>query len=365
MRLLLILAFSLTCLLWAGAFAAQAGAQARQTVQIGANPLPVKVVVVTMFEHGELTGDRPGEFQFWVERMPLAQSFDFPLGAFELRYRDDGVLGICVAGGIANATASIMALGLDPRFDLRRSYWLIAGIAGGDPQDTTLGSAVWARHVVDGDLLYEIDGREIPAEWPYGMIPLGGERPAQSPADLETGWVMDNLHFALNPQLTQWAYDTTRSLTIADSPALREGRRAYTGFPRAQAAPNVMLGDTLASSTYWHGALMNQWANDWVRLYAGEGAEFVTTNMEDTGTLTALERLAAQGLVDDQRVMVLRTVSNFSIPPPGKAAAWSAIADYAGNGRPALESAYQVGSVVVEALLDGWQAYRDTIPGGQ
>jgi purine nucleoside permease len=29
--------------------------------------IPIKVVVVTMFEIGEDTGDRPGEFQAWVE----------------------------------------------------------------------------------------------------------------------------------------------------------------------------------------------------------------------------------------------------------------------------------------------------------
>ena len=368
MRQLGNLGTMLIILLWAAAVNAavpHSGSASGATAQIGAKPLPVKVVVVTMFEHGEVTGDRPGEFQFWVERMPLAQRFDFPLGAFPLQYRDDGVLGICVAGGIANATASIMALGLDPRFDLSHSYWLIAGIAGGDPEDTTLGSAVWARHVVDGDLLYEIDGREIPAEWPYGMIPLGGERPAQSPADLETGWVLDNVHFALNPQLAQWAYATTRPLQIPDSTELQAGRQGYQGFPAALQGPTVMLGDTLASSTYWHGVLMNQWANDWVRLYAGESAEFVTTNMEDTGTLTALERLAAVGRVDDQRVMVLRTVSNFSIPPPGKSAAWSATAEYAGSGRPALESAYQVGSAVVEALIAGWSRYRDNLPNAQ
>ena len=36
-----------------------------------AQAIPIKVVVVSMFEHGELTGDRPGEFQFWVDFMSL------------------------------------------------------------------------------------------------------------------------------------------------------------------------------------------------------------------------------------------------------------------------------------------------------
>lgn len=340
------------------AAAVSTGLQAQDQV-----PTPIKVVVVAMFEDGELTGDTPGEFQYWVERLPLPEELDFPLGPYPLRQNADGVLGVCTGGGIANATATIMALGMDPRFDLTQSYWLIAGIAGGDPQDATLGSAVWAKHVVDGDLLYEIDGREIPESWPYGMIPLGGERPAQTPSDIATGWTLDNIHFALNPGLAEWAYDQSKSVVIADQAALQSARAAYVGYPAAQAAPRVMLGDTLSSSTYWHGALLNEWANDWVRLYAGESAEFVTTNMEDSGTLTALTRLAAVGRVDVERVMVLRTVSNFSMPPPDKPAAWSATADYAGNGLPALESAFVVGRAVISKLLLDWKTYAVRVPG--
>ena len=325
----------------------------------------VKVVVVSMFEHGALTGDRPGEFQFWVERLPLPVEHDFPAGPYPLRANDEGVLGVCIGGGIANAAASVMALGFDPRFDLTRAYWLIAGIAGGDPEDVGLGSAVWARHVVDGDLLYEIDAREIPEGWPYGLIPLGGEAPAQSAEDIATGWTIDNVHFALNAPLAEWAAALTRSHALADSAALRKGRAAYVGSPRAQAPPTVMLGDTLSASTYWHGALLNGWANDWVRLYGGEDAEFVTTNMEDSGTLTAISRLADIGKADLDRVLVLRTVSNFSMPPPGKDAAWSATAEYPGQGRPGLEAAFQVGKVVVQALVEGWAEHRESPPRGE
>lgn len=331
--------------------------------ELGPAPIPIKVVVVTMFEHGELSGDRPGEFQFWVERLPLAKQLDFPLGPFPLRMNEAGVLGACLGGGVANAAATMMALGLDPRFDFSQSYWLVAGIAGGDPEDSTLGSAVWANHVVDGDLLYEIDGREIPADWPYGMIPLGAERPAQTPQDTLTGWTLDTVHFALNAELARWAFELTADMRIPDTPGLQQGRANYTGFPAALAPPKVMMGDTLSSSTYWHGALLNEWANDWVPLYAGEQAEFVTTNMEDSGSLTALERLHETGRVDLQRLMVLRTVSNFSMPPPDKGAAWSATAEYADSGLPALESAFSIGNKVVQALLDNWSEFSTTVPG--
>ena len=325
--------------------------------------LPIKSVVVTMFEHGEVTGDRPGELQYWVEDFPFTQSLDFPLGEYPLFYNaDKQVLAICVGGGIPNATASIMALGLDSRFDLRQAYWLIAGIAGGDPLDTTLGSAAWANHVVDGDLLYEIDAREIPASWPYGIIPLGGEAPATSPEDIYTGWTVDTIHFALNADLATWAYETSKSVSLIDTPEMQAYRAQYEGLPKAQAAPSVHMGDTLSASTYWHGELLNNWANDWIKLYAGQDTNFVTSNMEDSGTLTALHRLDRTGLIDADRVMVLRTISNFTYPPPGKTADWSATADYPNRGQPALRAAFTVGAEVVNEISDNWLKYAEDIP---
>ena len=314
---------------------------------------PIRAVVVTMFEHGEVRGDRPGELQFWVERWPGMRALDFPAGEYPLFLGDGDVLVVCTGGGIPNATASIMALGYDPRFDLTDAYWLVAGIAGGDPEDTTLGSAVWARHVVDGDLLYEIDAREMPEDWPWGLIPLGAKAPAVERRDLLTGWIVDTVHFPLDADLVDWAYGLTKDLALADSPAMAEFRAQFGDLAAATRTPAVQLGDTLASSTYWHGAKLNGWANSWVSLYGGEGAEFVTTNMEDTGTLTALRRLDRIGRVDLSRTLVLRTVSNFSTPPPGEDAAWSTTAPYPDRGRPALEAAWQVGSHVVRALVAG------------
>ena len=34
-------------------------------------PIPIKVVIVAMFERSEDTGDTPGEYQLWVEREHL------------------------------------------------------------------------------------------------------------------------------------------------------------------------------------------------------------------------------------------------------------------------------------------------------
>jgi purine nucleoside permease len=322
-------------------------------------PIAVKVVVVTMFEIGKMTGDKPGEAQFWVERDRLDRVLPFPLGEYELRMNDAGLLLICTGGGVTNSSSSIMALGLDPRFDLSKAYWLVAGIAGGDPLDVSLGTAAWAKHVVDGDLLYEIDAREIPADWPYGLLPLG----AKKPNDIAGGWTVDTIHYELNGSLVDWAYTLTKDHPVADSPGIARFRQQFAGYPAALRPPFVTIGDSLSSSRYWHGERMNQWANDWVKLQAGKDANFMMSNMEDSGTLTALRRLSRVGRVDLRRVLVLRTASNYSMPPPGKSAVWSTTAEYPEQGLPALEAAYQVGNRVVQALIAGWPRYRDTIPG--
>src|ERR1035437_10365005 len=78
-------------------------------------PIPVKVVVITMFERGADTGDQPGELQYWVERNHLDRIIPFPQGFHDLRMNRDGVLAVLTGVGTAKSTAAIMALGMDPR----------------------------------------------------------------------------------------------------------------------------------------------------------------------------------------------------------------------------------------------------------
>ena len=94
-------------------------------------PIPIKVVVVSMFEIGEDEGDRAGEFQLWKERQALTERFEMPAAHHDLFLNPEtGVLGMVTGVGTARAAASTMAVGLDARFDLSRAYWLIVGIAG-------------------------------------------------------------------------------------------------------------------------------------------------------------------------------------------------------------------------------------------
>jgi purine nucleoside permease len=317
-------------------------------------PIAVKVVVVAMFEVGQDTGDAPGELQYWVERDHLDLIFPLPAGYHAVRMNRSGEMAVLTGQGTANATATIMALGLDPRFDLSHAYWIIAGIAGGSPQRTSLGSAMWARWVVDSDLGYEIDAREIPPDWSTGYIPLRKTHPFEPPAV-----PAENQVFEVNPELAEWAFNLTRNVPLADSDKLKELRSHFEGAA-AQEPPHVAMGDEISSSTYWHGRLFDAWAEEWLSYFTGGKGQFATTAMEDTGTLLSLKNLANAGRVNWHRILVLRTVSNFDQPPRGMSAAESLAHQRIGTYSaylPSLEAAYAVGHPVVHELLTNWPRY--------
>ena len=325
------------------------------------NSIPIKVVVVTMFEPGEDTGDQPGELQYWAERFPFADTLPLSQAYHHLRYNaEKGVLAMVTGVGSIRSAASVMALGMDPRFDLTKAYWLVAGIAGVDPGDATGGSAVWAEWLVDGDLNHEIDAREIPDDWETGIFPIDQTEPYQQPVPDITGGEV----FRLSPKLVNWAYQLTQDIPLEDTEALQQMRARFVNYPKAQKPPTVMKGDHVASMTFWHGKLMNTWANQWMKYWTDGQGEFVTSAMEDTGTAQSLHFLDAAGKVDADRLLVLRTASNFTMPYEGLSASQSMLNENKAYSAylPSLEAAYRVGSVVVDSLVSNWEQYKRTLP---
>jgi purine nucleoside permease len=320
----------------------------------GAAPIPIKVVVLTTFESGADTGDRPGEFQFWAERLPLTKTLTVPGIERPVRYSEDGVLGV-VTGMRGRARESVAALALDPQFDLTRAYWIVAGIAGVDPRAGSIGSAAWARYIVDADPIFEIDDREIPPDWPYGLYSLNTPRPGvKGSAEGSSGMV-----WKLDAGLTDWAYALTRETPLPDSPALQRDRSRYPEEPVAQRPPFVFIGDALGATRFWHGQRRTQWARDWVKLWTDGQGTFAMTDCEDQGVMDVLSLYGRLGRVDARRVLVLRTASNYSYEPLGQS---QAIAFAEGGAVAGFEAAYRVGSPVVKALVAGWGTYATTRP---
>jgi purine nucleoside permease len=330
--------------------------------------IPIRVVVVTTFEVGEDEGDTVGEFQNWVEKLPLPTVLPFPQGFHHLRYNvDKQVLGIVTGEGPSRMASSITALANDPRFDFSHAYWILAGIAGVNPNVASAASSSWARHVVDGDLAFEIDAREIPSGWTTGYVPLGRTSPFQPPRPPVSSDSGTN-EFALNTGLVDWAFrQSSAHVKLADNSNLQSLRAEYTGFPKAQQPPSIVEGDVLAAGTFWIGTLLNTWAENWVNYWtAGQGL-FTMSSEEDAAYLQALTFLSQAKTVDINRVMVLRSGSDFTLPPPRKTAADLLAAEASSSGlssfAESVDSTFQTGSVVVNELSRNWEIYRDHIPG--
>ena len=340
---------------------AQVGLAEERVNPVGPLPLPVKVVIVTMFEIGTDADDKPGELQIWLDNKEFPEVFPFQ-GYRDLYYDPKGHVLLMATGiGTARSAAATMAVGMDQRFDLLDAYWLVVGIAGIDPEDATVGSAVWAEYLLDGDLGHQIDAREIPEDWPFGYFPRFTSRPFDKNKPEPSGEI-----FRLNSKLTEWAYQLTKDTDLPDDESAERERLLYKFHPAARGTPKVMKGDSVSALTFWHGALLNDWANRLMSYWTEGKGNMVTAAMEDTGTYLSLLWLDRIKRVKKDRLMVLRSGSNFTMQPPSRTAAENLVREandrnYAGL-EIALESGYRVGSKVVEEITGNWDVYKRGIP---
>lgn len=321
-------------------------------VWLRSEPVPVRAVVVANFE---------GEYQYWREREHLDEALPVRGAPGALHRNAAGLFGLSL-----QRQTDLTAFILDSRYDLRKAYWLFTGISGTDPRVATVGCAAWARWVVAGDALREIDDRTVPEGWPYGLWAIGATRPNQLPYDPNHfGSVTDvkelSMAYPLNQGLAEWAYQMTRGIPLADNPVVAARRTAWRGFPQAERTPFVLMGETLGAIRYWHGDERTRWAEDWVRLWTNDKGVFAMTNMESQTHQQVMKVFAAQGLIDPDRIMVLRTASNFSEPPPGVPAT-ATIGDEAPGQDVAFDNNERAGAPVLRELLAHWDRYRDGPP---
>jgi purine nucleoside permease len=318
--------------------------------------IPVKVVVVAAFDV---------ELKNWITELPLSVTIPFPQGLESLHYNPDlQVLGIITGQGKSHAAASIMGLGLDPRFDLSHAYWMIAAIAGVDPNKASVASVAWAKFIVDGDLAYLIDGREIPDGWPTGYVPFGRSGPYEPPAQPYFSNGVQQV-FQLNASLADFAFRLTDKLNLPDDANLQRVRAGYLHYPNALKAPFVLEGDDLATDTFWHGDLLNTWAENWIAYWTGKQGSFVMAEFEDSGIAQALQFLSQVHRADANRLLVLRGGSNYTVQPKGQSPAQFLKGENSSglsSMQEALSDLYQVGRVVVVELSHNWESYENHIP---
>jgi purine nucleoside permease len=317
------------------------------------SPRSLKVVIISMFAPEAEPWIAP--FQLKEEILVPGLSPDYP----SIKCNIDDVCLMTAGMGHANVAASTMALTLDPRFDLRKTWFLVAGIAGIDPAQGTTGTAAWARYLVDVGIAHEIDAREMPKGWKTGYLGLMTRRP-----DVKPKFEYRTEVAQLDEALLQRALALSKDVTLEDNDKARAYRAKYKKAAAVK-PPTVVQCDTLGGDTWWHGHKLGQHARDWTKLLTDGKGIYCTTQQEDNATYNALERAAKSGKVDLKRLAVLRTASNFDRPYPGQSAHASLVASTTGASggfMPATRNLTIVGGALVRDIVKRWSEWQDGVP---
>ncbi|KIK51123.1 hypothetical protein GYMLUDRAFT_234345 [Collybiopsis luxurians FD-317 M1] len=313
-------------------------------------PLQPKVFIIDMFEdEGDVWYNVP-EFNL------LACNITVP--GFSPKFPDahctqDGSICQVVTGEAEiNAASTISALVYSNIFNLKTTYFFIAGIAGVNPKVATIGDVTFAQYAVQVALQYEFDAREMPEDFPTGYVPQGSTAPGQYPQSIYGTEV-----FQLNSQLMNRAVGFAKNATLQDSTAAQQLRAIYAQDPAFHASsstgPSIVTCDTATSDVYFTGDLLGEAFENTTTLFTNGQAVYCTTQQEDNGTLEALLRTTLAGLTDFSRVILMRTASDFDRPHQGQTAADNLFGDTPGF-EPAVKNIYLAGVKVVEGIVNGW-----------
>ncbi|KAF8217037.1 purine nucleoside permease [Mycena galopus ATCC 62051] len=267
--------------------------------------------------------------------------------------QDGSICQLITGQGEINAASTMSSLLLSPRFDLRSTYFLLAGVAGVSPRHATVGSVTFAKYAVQGGLQHEFDAREKPANFPSGYFAQGATAPGQYP-----GWFDGTEVFEVNDALRQAAVGLAQTAKLTDTDDCKRLRSTYTSSPifaAGAAPPSIVMCDTLTSDTYWSGALLAEAFENTTSLFTNGRGIYCSTQQEDNSVLHALVRGAVSDLVDFSRVIVMRSGSDFDRPPEGGSAADNLFAPAVGFP-PALLNLRLAGVKVVQGIMAGWAA---------
>lgn len=262
----------------------------------------------------------------WIKRLPGDELGDLlsniiPVPGLSPKHpdvrcnQDESVCQMTTGEGEINAAASTSALTLSEQFDLRGTYFVLAGIAGVNPKLGTLGSVAVARFAVQVALQYELDARELPAGFATGYVAYGTRAPGRYPTTLYGTEVM-GLNAALGAAAFAYANASAR---LVDGPGAAAYRALYAAGPgagdgraalyrAATGSPALLRCDVATSDVYYSGALLGEAFENTTRLWTNQSAlTYCMTAQEDNAILQSLLRATLAGKADYSRAVVLRS----------------------------------------------------------
>lgn len=269
---------------------------------------------------------------------------------------DHSVCQLVTGEGEINAAITVSSIAFSPLFDLTHTYFLVAGIAGINPEVGTICGATFARFAIQVALQYEIDLRELPSNYSTSYIPQGARYPYQYPTSIYGTEV-----FEVNSELRSLAASFARRANLSDSETAKAYRANYASAPgniyeAGTRAPSVVECDVATTDVYYSGDLLGSAFSNTTEVLTNGTGTYCSSAQEDNATLEALLRTSRHNLTDFSRIIVMRTGSDFERPYPGQAALDNLMFADQGAFEPAVANLYHAGIEVVKGILGGWNA---------
>jgi purine nucleoside permease len=262
---------------------------------------------------------------------------------------DGSVCQVTTGESEINAASTITALVQSPVFDLKETYFMIAGIAGINPKHGTIGAVAFSKYAIQVALQYEFDAREMPDNFTTGYVPLSSYSPDEYPQSIYGTEV-----FEVNECLRDMAVEFAKTAKLNDS-SVSEAYRANYAYAEATKPPGILSCDVATSDVYFSGALLGEAFENTTTLFTNGSGVYCTTAQEDNATLEALLRAAVRQTVDFARIIIMRTASDFDRPYPGQSDVDNLMYSDQGSFPTAIANIYLAGTPIVKGILDGWE----------
>lgn len=306
-------------------------------------PIQVKVFIAAMFEIGENSGDKAGEFQHWYLRYFKNSQPITVKGALKPVYcNQDGVCGGVLGMGKVASSSSMQAILLNHQFDFSLAYFILSGVGGTPPSKGTIGDVTWGSWLIDYDLGHRWAPEEAKRDTPAFMPRKGYESIRR---------------YQLNPLLLSWSLKLSKDVTLKDSPQAQAYRKRYPQ-QSARRLPKVFAGTHMTGDTFFHGPGLSKEAQYISELYAAD--DYVATEMEAAAITQVISRSFGT-----QKILSLRGSVNFDQGNPNETTLQHldpAPGETAGGFAETVENIVLVGATVTDYIVSNWQLWKLGVP---
>ena len=325
----------------------------------GNSKVPVKVLILPKFEVDEMSGDFPGEAQFYYEAYVRdGDEYDIEYGkeGSKLYVKNGVALYVTGEGKIASALSTAAVL-KDDRFDFSKAFIISTGCAGSSADSTVMGDVFICSAACDYDLGHHADVRDLDDE------------------NLAT-WFHDSDYdesafVILDRDLTEQVYELVKDVKLETTENTRNYmKNALPDKEWATRDPMVLKGTSVTGDNYWKGSYDHVNAQIIAATYACPDP-YAVTEMEDVAIGNVLKRL---GMLD--RYIIIRDSVNLDVFVNGANPVnlWDHDAKLKGWATEELEVSdvfttamhnnYLVGKEVVNAIINGELVYNEKRSGG-